>query len=275
MTSVVSRLAKVHDELPASRQSQPSSRAISPRRAPRQRRRSLNDEVRDAILEELIISEAAPAGTRLPTEADLCRRYEVSRVTVRTALASLQDAGFISIQHGLGSTVLPRPETITSGINQLRSFDTFARDQGLAVATADVEIETIALDDYDAAKLDVGPETRATVIRRVKLYDEQRVGWIVDYVPEDVLSPSILTEEFTGSVLDVLLAHGEVDVDYSECELRPVALTGALARRLQVPARSPALLFDELTRSSRGQTVNWSQAWLLPDHFHFYVRRKR
>jgi DNA-binding GntR family transcriptional regulator len=252
-----------------------SAQAPSPLRGSRRRKRSLNDEVRDAILEELIISEAAPAGTRLPTEADLCRRYEVSRVTVRAALASLQEAGYINIRQGLGSTVLPRPETITSGISQLRSFETFAREHGLTVETADVEIETVALDDYEAAKLDVAPGTGALVIRRVKLYDGQRVGWILDYVPEGVIPFSTLTEEFAGSVLDVLLAHRDVDVDYADCELRPVALTAALARRLDVAPRTPALMFDELTRTSQGRTINWSQAWLLPDHFHFYVRRRR
>jgi len=237
-------------------------------------RRPLADEVRDAIEQELILSGAVPPSARLPTEAELCERYGVSRITVRAALRSLQDAGYISTRQGKGSTVLPRPETITSGIDQLCSFETFAAQQGQAVDSTDVEVEEIRLDDREAGKFGAPPGTPAMVIRRTKLYGGTRVGWIVDYVPDGVLPFPVLAAEFAGSVLDVLLAHRELGVDHSDCELRPVALTGYQARKLDVRAGTPALLIDELTRTSSGRVINWSQAWLLPEHFRFLLRRR-
>jgi DNA-binding GntR family transcriptional regulator len=237
-------------------------------------RRPLADEVREAVEQELILSGAVPPGARLPTEAELCDRYGVSRITVRAALRSLQDAGYISTRQGKGSTVLPRPETIMSGIDQLCSFETFAAQQGQAVHSADIEIEEIRLDVHEAGKLGVPAETPALVIRRTKVYGDTKVGWIADYVPDGVLPFPVLAAEFAGSVLDVLLAHHELDVDHSDCELRPVALTGDLAHQLDVRAGTPALLIDELTRTSSGRIVDWSQAWLLPEHFRFLLRRR-
>ena len=38
--------------------------------------------------------------------------------------------------------------------------------------------------------------------------------------------------------------------------------------------RDACELFDELTRTKRGTIVNWSKAWLLPEHFHFVIRRR-
>jgi DNA-binding GntR family transcriptional regulator len=237
-------------------------------------RRPLADEVRDAVEQELILSGAVPPGTRLPTEAELCERYGVSRITVRAALRSLQDAGYISTRQGKGSTVLPRPETIMSGIDQLRSFETFASQQGQAVESADVEIEEIRLGVHEAGKLGVPAGTPALVIRRTKVYGGTKVGWIADYVPDGVIPFPVLAAEFAGSVLDVLLTHHELDVDHSDCELRAVALTGDLAHKLDVRAGTPALLIDELTRTSSGRIVDWSQAWLLSEHFRFLLRRR-
>jgi DNA-binding GntR family transcriptional regulator len=237
-------------------------------------RRPLADEVRDAVEQELILSGAVPPGARLPTEAELCDRYGVSRITVRAALRSLQDAGYISTRQGKGSTVLPRPETIMSGIDQLCSFETFAAKQSQAVESADVEIEEIRLDVHEAGKLGVPAGTPALAIRRTKLYGGTKVGWIADYVPDGVLPFPVLAAEFAGSVLDVLLAHHELEVDHSDCELRAVALTGDLAHQLDVRTGTAALLIDELTRTSSGRIIDWSQAWLLPEHFRFLLRRR-
>jgi DNA-binding GntR family transcriptional regulator len=241
---------------------------------PRSRPR-LSDEIRDAIARDLLLSGKLQAGDRLPTEAELCRLYNASRVTVRSALRSLQEAGFIAIRQGSGSTVLPRAQTIPSGLDRLSSLETYAADQGAAVSSADLEVRSRELDEVEAAKLERPAGTESLVIRRVKVYGNDRVGWIVDYVPIGVLPFAVMREEFAGSVLDVLLAHTELDVQYSDCEVTADGLPGDVAERLKVPEGCPAMYMDELTRTSRGEIVNWSRAWLLPRYFTFSVRRRR
>jgi GntR family transcriptional regulator len=238
-------------------------------------RRPLVDEVRDAITAELILSKAVLPGQRLPTEAELCDRYGVSRITVRSALRSLRETGYITVRQGFGSTVAPRPDIITSGIDQLCSFETYAAKQGHQVTSAELEIEEVRLSEREAQHFDLPSGSRALAVRRTKLYGDVTVGWIVDYVPAGVIDFQTLTGEFAGSVLDVLLDHPEIGVDYSDCDLVPVCLTGSLAAKLKVRRGTPALQFDEITRTASGRAVNWCQAWLLAEHFKFQVRRHR
>ena len=108
--------------------------------------RFLVDEVRDATTTELILSKAVLPGQRPPTEPELCERFGVSRITVRSALRSLREAGFITVRQGFGSTVAPRLDIITSGIDQLCSFETFAAQQGHQVTSAELEIEEVSLE---------------------------------------------------------------------------------------------------------------------------------
>jgi DNA-binding GntR family transcriptional regulator len=56
-------------------------------------------------LEERIASGSVAIGETLPTEADLCRKYRVSRYTAREALRQLREAGLITRRPRAGSTV--------------------------------------------------------------------------------------------------------------------------------------------------------------------------
>lgn len=58
---------------------------------------------RDLIRE--IGSGRYPAGSMLPTEAALCERFGVSRITMRAALGELRERGMISRRAGVGTRV--------------------------------------------------------------------------------------------------------------------------------------------------------------------------
>lgn len=235
----------------------------------------LADEVRDRILHELLLSGAISPGELMPTEAELCHRYGASRVTVRAALRSLKEAGFIAIRQGRGSTVLPQPHAIYSGLDRLSSLETFAANQGAVVSSEQLEIFERELSDDEADRMECPLNSRALIIRRVKVYDADKVGWIEDLVPEGVMSFETIREEFDGSVLDVLLAHRELQVEYSNCDLTATGLPADIAEHLGVDEGVPGLYLDELTRTATGEIVNWSLAWLLPQYFNFGVRRRR
>lgn len=62
------------------------------------------DRVVDDIISK-IVNRTYVVGDRLPTEAELCKQYEVSRVTVRESLKKLQMMDMISIEQGRGTFV--------------------------------------------------------------------------------------------------------------------------------------------------------------------------
>jgi len=130
-------------------------------------------------------------------------------------------------------------------------------------------------DADQATVLERHAGTQSIVVRRVKVYDDDRVSWIVDYIPVGVLPFSVIRQEFAGSVLDVLLAHTELEVEFSDCQITALGLPSDVAGKLNVKEGVPAIYLDELTRSRTGEVLNWSQAWLLPDYFNFSVRRRR
>ena len=58
-------------------------------------------------LEADIDSGALPPDTRLPSEAEIAEQYGVARITVRSAIAMLRNAGKVVTVHGRGSFTAP------------------------------------------------------------------------------------------------------------------------------------------------------------------------
>nr|WP_261396372.1 FadR/GntR family transcriptional regulator [Halomonas sp. DP5Y7-2] len=71
---------------------------------------SLASAVYEKIL-EAIIEGQYPVNEKLPTEAQLCRRYEVSRPVLRDALARLKEDELVVSRRGSGSFVIRQPDS--------------------------------------------------------------------------------------------------------------------------------------------------------------------
>jgi DNA-binding GntR family transcriptional regulator len=246
--------------------------AGTPARMPR--RRPLPDEVRDLIIEELIASDTVPPGRLLPPEKELSERYGVSRITVRAALRSLQEAGLVSIRHGIGTRVLPRSHALTRGLDRLGSIDAFAADAGQPVDTAGLEWDELPATAAQAERLGVAIGHPVLIVMRVKLIGGTPAGWLIDVVPEGRLAFDVIRAEFAGSILDVLLAHPEAGIEYADAEVTPVNMTTAIARRLNAKRGDAALLIDAVAYTADGEPVELAQSWLLPANLRFSVRRR-
>lgn len=242
---------------------------------PRPRRRALVDEVRDLIASEFILNGAVATGELLPSEKELAERYGVSRVTLRAGMRSLQEAGLIVSRHGVGWLVVGSPSRLMQGLDQLSSLETFAHEAGRELATTALTSEVVSADETLARTIEIPLDHRVLVIRRVKTLDSDPVAWLIDFVPEGVLPFETLIREFTGSVLDILLGHPEVGLEYSDTEIQPVNLDAEKAKRLGVARGTAALFTDSIARSSDDRIIEWAQGWLLPDQLRFRVRRRR
>lgn len=78
-------------------------------------------QVADQI-KAMILSGTLKPGDKLPNERELCRRMEVSRMSLRESLRTLQNEGYVEVRPGLGTFVLGpdsyQTKSLTAWINQ-------------------------------------------------------------------------------------------------------------------------------------------------------------
>lgn len=85
-----------------------------------QQRSFRNGRLSEQVLHEmqrLIIEEYPQPGSRLPKEAELAERFQVSRIVVREAMKILEDRGVVEVRAGRGTlTVAPKPDRVKESL---------------------------------------------------------------------------------------------------------------------------------------------------------------
>ncbi len=223
-------------------------------------------------LAELI--EQTPPGERLLSEPVLARQLGVSRATLREAMRSFEGQGLIRRRQGIGTFVVGRSLVIESGLEVLQSIEKMAESIDLKVTMGDLNISQIEADDFLARELGVPEKTQLVKVERVIFADNRPVAYLVDILPEDILSGKELDEGFTGSVLDFLLQRGSPQLQQSYSEINAVAAPVDIARALEIQRGDVLLMFQANLYDDYRRVVNFSKSYFIPGHFRFHVVRK-
>ncbi|MDZ4159592.1 MAG: GntR family transcriptional regulator [Anaerolineaceae bacterium] len=217
---------------------------------------------------------ATQPGERLPAEPELARQMGVSRATLREAMRTLESAGLIRRRQGVGTFVVSTSHVIDTGLEVLESIESLASKMQLDVAMGALKITEVEASEEQAEIFSVLKGTPLVQVSRVIFAENRPVAYLVDVLPEDILKPEDLQQEFTGSVLDFLMRHGTYKLANSLTEIQAVAASSEIARALEIQRGDVLLLFIARLFTTMGKTVDHSLSFFLPGYFRFHVIRK-
>lgn len=208
-----------------------------------------------AALAELL--DRSEPGSYLPSEPALAEQLGVSRATLREAMRPFVDRGWIERRQGVGTYV--RPRVIDAGLEELVSIEQMAERIGLQVEMSDLRITP-------------GPESWE--IARVISAAGKPVAYLEDRVGLNHISQAELRRDFSGSVLDLLLARGKPELDFSKTEISAVPAEPEVAQQLGVAHGQVLLCLKGLLYDRQGLIVARSTSYFVPGAFRFHVIRR-
>jgi GntR family transcriptional regulator len=152
-------------------------------------------QIEQALREE--VATLRP-GERLPSDAELCARFGVSRMTARNAMERLAADGLIRREPGRGSFVAQ--PVAHRRANRLMTFTQEMRRTGRAPASRLLTRVVRPATPAEAASLAIDPREPIVHLRRLRLADDQPIA----------LESAVLVAACTDAVMAADLAHGSL-----------------------------------------------------------------
>ena len=207
-----------------------------------------------------------PIGSKIPPEHELERLYQVSRVTVRRALAELTSEGLLERKQGKGTFVsTPR---ISQDLKSIHSFSDSCKKNGVRAGTRVVHVTEIDADSSDISDLNLRSGDRVVETLRVRSADGEPV--VLEKNHFSTVYSYLVNENLNGSLYNVLRDYG-VEPREATHEISLAFATEAQAKLLGVEVGSPLMRLKEVVFDQKGRALHNSVQLIRGDRFVFRI----
>ncbi|MBD9503769.1 GntR family transcriptional regulator [Pseudomonas sp. PDM17] len=219
---------------------------------------SLYEQIVQQLLQEIQRGDYGADG-KLPSEAELMARFDVSRVTIRLALGKLEEEGIVERKQGKGTFVAA--QQVRHNLDALRSFHESLLLQGLHPTMHMLGHAHCAVPE-DVAGLFDG---HCVKVERLHLVDQEPIAYACSYLTDELRAVDWeeMAEVPLYSVLERVTGRAVMRADMA---IRAREADKALAGHLGVK-RGTALLVMERT--------SWFDDDSCCDRSTFFIRPER
>jgi len=222
-----------------------------------------------ADLRDRIGSGDLPPGSQLETEQELMARYDVSRATVRQALAGLVADGLVEIRRGRGTYV--RKAAMEHRLGGFYSYSREIERHGMRPGTRVRSLRIEEAGQRVAAVLEIEPGDPVVALSRVRLADDEAIVTETSYLPADRFAGLERLDFSARSLYDTLSGEVGVRPVRARESFEPVLMSRTEAAELGGSAGSPALRVERTTYDADGRVIEYCRSTLRADRYHYSV----
>lgn len=223
--------------------------------------RPLYQQVQAAI-REAIADRTLKPDDALPPERELAAQFDVSRITIRKAIAGLVTEGVLDTHHGSGTFVRAKVE---KNFAQLSSFTDEMASRGMKASSIWLDRSSGTVRADESFTLRASPGTPVFRFSRIRLADDTPMS--IEHVT--ILGkclPSI--DAVDRSLYEALDRTGNRPVRALQ-RLSALILNDEQAARLGATAGEAGLLVERIGFNSSGQAIELSRSYYRGDTYDF------
>src|SRR5215467_8938844 len=203
-------------------------------------------------------------GDAIPSERQLSADLGMSRLTVRAALDDLVRDGYLVRRRGSG-TFVSEPK-IAQELT-MTSFTEDMRRRGMEPGSRTLGLEVVPAGARLGRFLHVSPSEPIVVAKRLRLADHESMAIETLHVRE-ALVPGLGADDLSGqSFYDLLRSRYGIVIAGGVQTIEPTVTNEEESDALGVPLHSPAFLFERVTRSERGEIVEFVSSIYRGDRY--------
>lgn len=218
-----------------------------------------------------------PAETALPTEAELSRRYGVSRQTVRRAFQDLVAEGAVYRVPGRGTFVTPSSGRYLRQLGSVEDLMALSVDSKLQV----LQPLRAGVDPAAAGRLRL-PDDRVVTTTFLRVHHGDAFSYTTAHLPPwvraqlgealELAQAGAVSEMTVIGLLDSVL---EWPIRDAEQSITVDSVPADVALALKLPSGTPVLRVDRIYFDTRGEPVELAISHFHPDRYSYRVRLRR
>jgi DNA-binding GntR family transcriptional regulator len=210
---------------------------------------------------------------RIPAEPELARQFGVSRATVRSALASLEQLGLVRRRPGLGTRLRPQVTADILALHGLVPWAVLLSGSYQVTGTSTLRAASPAEAKRLAAITGEVPR-RAHRIERMLAADGCPAVLMEEIIPGDVLSKPLDPDDLADSVMSLSRQHFRVPIDHAIAHLVPANANERLVQLFGIAAGGAYLVLEEAFYSDSDEPLATAVVSLNPAFISLGVFRR-
>jgi GntR family transcriptional regulator len=231
---------------------------------------ALHHQVKDAIIHLIDTGEYKP-NSQLPTEAEFCEKYGVSRTTVRTALQQLSMEGYVYRKRGSGTFVSGnKVKQILTSTNE--RFTEQMTLQGKKPSIQVLNLEVVPADFFLSEKLKIVDGEPVNMLERVRFVNGEPLQYETAYLPW-YKTPGLNKQACEKSLYDLLSVQFSLNIIKAVETLELFIADDEAAEKLQINIGDPCFAIDTLAYTSNEEIIEYSRTIFRGDLVHFVIER--
>lgn len=209
-------------------------------------------------IKELINSKTLKQGDLIPSEKQLSEEFEVTRMTVRSALNNLVKEGYITRRRGIGSIVLG--SKIYDNISAISGFTKEMKSKGFEVSNIVVDLQIVEADEELSTNLNIEVGDNVWEIKRIRMADNIKVSYMITYMPVK-LFPNLNKKHCVGSLYEYIEQGCGYKISVSERAVEAVISDIELEEMLDLNKKEPILYIKQTCRIETGEIFEYSHTY--------------
>lgn len=199
-----------------------------------------------------------PTGSSLPSEAELCRRFDVAPGTVRQSLRALVLDGTLHSRRGARKVVM-RNSRPAVGFNEFRSFAQWAYSQGAVPGGQVLEQVWLPASELDRRMLALEPDATVLSVKRLRTLGGNPVMLEHTHYTPDIGRRVESLRPDAPSVTNLLSELFGVEFVAADHVFSVGTADEFAASTLSIAVGAPLLHHRRVSRDRTGTPLEWSQ----------------
>ncbi|MCE7791807.1 GntR family transcriptional regulator [Salipaludibacillus sp. CUR1] len=213
---------------------------------------------------------------QIPSERELGERYNVSRITVRQAIALAEREGILYRVHGVG-TFVAKPK-IKQELPKMSTFRSTLLKQGLVASTELISSEVMTSDFQLSRLLNIDVMDKVYNLQLLGLGDENPIVFYNSYFPYETgqllreASVESINKGIPFSTLDLYQKEDSLNPTHVEQTFEAKAAAEQVSSALNIAQGFPVLCVTSIVYEDK-TPLEYKETYYRGDKYKFFITR--